>query len=87
MKAGLSGTRFRWRKSIALTDGSVVRLSADSGRPEFLRGAQERSQGGYVSTGLVRELGRQTEPLPKRLGYSSQPRWQADITSLWQVGQ
>jgi RHS repeat-associated protein len=52
-------------KDIVLTDGRVARLDADSGRPKFLSGAQESSQGAYVNTGLVRELGRQTAPIPK----------------------
>lgn len=52
-------------RDVALTDGSVVRLNANSGNPLQLRGPQSGSDGGYVNTGLIRELGRQTAPMPK----------------------
>ena len=56
-------------KDITLTDGSVMRLSATSGRPEQLRGPQQAGgDGGYVNAGLVRELGRQTAPMPMAVG-------------------
>ncbi len=43
-----------------------MRLSATSGHPLELRGAQQSSgDGGYVNTGLVREIARQTEPIPR----------------------
>ncbi len=55
-------------RDITLTDGSVARLSPNSGRPEWLRGAQESGGGenkAYVNTGLVREIGRRTAPMPQ----------------------
>lgn len=55
-------------RDVTLTDGSVMRLSANSGRPEVLHAAQGSGEGAYVNTGLVRELGRQTAPLPKATG-------------------
>jgi RHS repeat-associated protein len=52
-------------RDVTLTDGSVVRLNANSGNPLQLRGPQQSgADGGYVNTGLVRELGRQTAPIP-----------------------
>ncbi len=52
-------------RDVALTDGSVVRLNANSGNPLQLRGPQQSgSDGGYVNSGLIRELGRQTAPMP-----------------------
>jgi RHS repeat-associated protein len=56
-------------KEISLTDGSVVRLRANSGRHEVLREAQSGGDGGYVNSGLVRELARQTAPLPKATAF------------------
>ncbi|HEU4713078.1 MAG TPA: RHS repeat-associated core domain-containing protein [Pyrinomonadaceae bacterium] len=56
-------------KDVSLTDGSVVRLNATSGRPELLHGRQQAGgDGGYVNAGLVRELGRQTAPMPMAVG-------------------
>ena len=56
-------------RDVALTDGSVVRLNANSGNPLQLRGPQQSSSdGGYVNTGLIRELGRQTAPMPAATG-------------------
>lgn len=56
-------------RDVTLTDGSMFRLSANSGRPEPLRGPQQAGgDGGYVNTGLVRELGRQTGPMPAAVG-------------------
>lgn len=56
-------------KDVTLTDGSVVRLSANSGNPLQLRGPQEGGgDRAYVNTGLVRELGRQTAPIPAATG-------------------
>jgi RHS repeat-associated protein len=52
-------------RDVRLTDGSVVRLNANSGNPLQLQGPQQSgSDGGYVNTGLIRELGRQTAPMP-----------------------
>ena len=52
-------------RDVTLTDGSVVRLNANSGNPLQLRGPQQSgADGGYVNTGLVRELGRQTAAIP-----------------------
>jgi hypothetical protein len=51
------------------TNGSVVRLNANSANPLQLRGPQ--ASGGdtaYVNTGLIQELGRQTAPIPKATG-------------------
>lgn len=56
-------------RDVALTDGSVVRLNANSGNPLQLRGPQQSgSDRGYVNTGLIRELGRQTGPMPAATG-------------------
>lgn len=55
-------------KDVTLTDGSVMRLSANSGNAQTLRGPQSGGSGGYVNTGLVRELRRQTAPLPAATG-------------------
>jgi RHS repeat-associated protein len=56
-------------KDVTLTDGSVMRLSASSGNPLQLRGPQQSgSDGGYVNTGLIRELGRQTASMPAATG-------------------
>ncbi len=56
-------------RDVTLTNGSVVRLSATSGHPLELRGPQQSgSDGGYVNTGLIRELGRQTAPMPAATG-------------------
>lgn len=50
---------------VTTTDGSVNRLSANSSIYVQLRGPQQSgSDGGYVNTGLVRELGRRTAPMP-----------------------
>jgi hypothetical protein len=52
-------------KDVTLTDGSVVRLNADSDEGTQIRGPQSSGGGGaYVNSGLVRELGRQTAPIP-----------------------
>jgi len=51
-------------RDVALTNGSVVRLNANSANPLQLRGPQQSSSGGYVNAGLIRELGRQTAPMP-----------------------
>ena len=56
-------------RDVALTDGSVVRLSANSGHPLELRGPQQSgSDGGYLNRGLIRELGRQTAAMPAATG-------------------
>ncbi len=52
-------------RDVTLVDGSVVRLKVNTNRAEFLQGPQKSSgDGGYVNTGLIRELGRQTAPMP-----------------------
>jgi hypothetical protein len=51
-------------RDVSLTDGSVVRLSANSGNPLQLRGPQEGGGGAYVNSGLINELGRRTAPMP-----------------------
>ena len=56
-------------KDTGLSDGSVVRLSANSDRAEQLRGPQSSgADGAYVNSGLVRELGRRTAPMPEATG-------------------
>ena len=68
---GYQSLNFGGEKSrdITLTSGSVVRLNATSGHPLELRGPQQSARdGGYVNTGLLRELGRQTAPIPKATG-------------------
>ena len=56
-------------RDVTLTNGSVFRLSATSGNPLQLRGPQQSGgDGGYVNTGLIRELGRRTAPIPKAVG-------------------
>jgi hypothetical protein len=53
-------------KTITLTNGSVVRLSANSSRGEVLRGPRESGgDSAYGNTKLVQELGRRTAPIPK----------------------
>lgn len=56
-------------RDVTLSNGGVVRLSATSGNPLELRAPQQSGRdGGYVNTGLIRELGRQTAPIPKATG-------------------
>jgi len=55
-------------RDITLTDGSIVRLSANLGRPDVLRPQQSGGDRAYVNTSLVRELGRQTAPIPAATG-------------------
>jgi RHS repeat-associated protein len=53
---------------VTLTDGSAFRLSANSGHAQQLSGPQATANGGYVNRGLLRELGRQTAPMPAAVG-------------------
>lgn len=56
-------------KDIALTDGSVVRLSANSGNPLQLRGPQEGGgDRAYVNAGLINEFGRRAPAMEKAMG-------------------
>ena len=68
---GYQALNFGGEDSIDVTasNGSVVRLNANSSRPELLRGPQ--TSGGnraYVNTGLINEVGRQTAPVPAATG-------------------
>ncbi len=51
-------------RDVALTNGSVVRLSATSKNPLQLRGPESGGDRGYVNAGLINEFGRQTAPMP-----------------------
>jgi RHS repeat-associated protein len=54
---------------IKTNDGSVLRLSATSGKPIQLRGPdQSGGEQGYVNTSMVHEFARQTAPMPKAVG-------------------